>query len=56
MMTKLWYYIEGGSEIFSISISPDHTIHDLREQIKEERSNLLGVNAASLTLSEVRYY
>jgi len=55
-MTKLWYCIEGGSEIFTVSISPEHSIHDLREKIKEERSNLLGVDAASLTLSKVRYF
>ncbi len=55
-MTLLLYCIEGGSEIFNISISPERTIHDLREQIKEERSNILGVNAASLTLLKVCYF
>ncbi len=56
-MTKLWCYVEGERNFFSVSISPDQTIYGLKKQIKEERSNLfLGVDAAIIALSKVCYF
>ena len=55
-MTELWCYIERECEIFSVPFSPHFTIHRLKRQIKIEMSNLLlRVDAASLTLTKVRY-
>ena len=52
----LWCYIEGDNTCFLVIVSPTITIHALKEKIKEERTNLLqGIDAASLTLTKVRY-
>jgi Crinkler effector protein N-terminal domain len=52
-MIKLWCYTEGRRDIFSISISPDRTIDDLKKQIYDEQ--VVGCGSAKLTLTKVRY-
>ena len=54
-MIEIWCSIVGEGEIFPVTTSPQHTIYDLKEQIKEIRTHALSnVDAADLTLWKVR--
>jgi len=52
-MTKLWCYIEGERTTFSVTISPDCTVDDLKKQIHNVES--LECGPRRLTLTKVRY-
>jgi hypothetical protein len=57
----LWCYVEGDETVFDLVFdviaSSTISISKLRQTIKEKRSNILqGIDAASLTLSKVRYF
>lgn len=56
-MNELWCYIEGERDIFSVSMSPNHTIDDLKKQIcDEQHSKLIAqCSPSDLTLKKVRY-
>jgi Crinkler effector protein N-terminal domain len=55
-MIKLWCYTEGRRDVFSISISPDRIIDDLKKQIYDEQvKSIVGCGSARLTLTKVRY-
>ena len=56
-MTELWCYIEGERDIFSVSVSPNHTIDDLKKKICNEQHSKLTVQCSpsDLILKKVRY-
>ena len=56
-MIKLWCYIEGDRDVFSVSISPNDFIDDLKKQIynKGSRRHFVGFDPSDLTLTKVRY-
>ena len=57
-MIVLWCCIEGERDIYSVSISPTHTIIDLKNEIYNGSSSsrsFVGCGAKDLTLRKVRY-
>jgi len=53
---KLWCYVEGDYTYFGVSVSPDHTIDELKERIygKKEKA-FIGCDTSDLYLKKVRY-
>ena len=52
-MTKLWCYIEGECNIFSVSISPNRTIDALKNKVHDEQQ--VQCSPSDLILTKVRY-
>jgi hypothetical protein len=57
-MVRFWCYIEGQSDYFSTSISPDKLIDDLKKQIYTEQQMrfIVQCTPANLTLTKVCYH
>jgi hypothetical protein len=54
-MTELWCHIEGERDYFRVSISPNHTIHDLKEKIYDEQVRfIVECDSGRLALTKVR--
>ena len=52
----LWCYVEGDRNYFSVSIPPNHSIHELKTRIYAKRNNsFVGCDAMDLNLAKVRY-
>ncbi|KAF8490351.1 hypothetical protein F5888DRAFT_1129431 [Russula emetica] len=54
-MTELWCYIQGERDYFRVSISPNHTINDLKKQIYDEQlvQFIVQCSPSDLTLTKV---
>jgi hypothetical protein len=55
-MYQLWCFIEKDNTYFCVVASSTISVNELKKLIKEERSDRIRVDAASLTLSKVRYF
>jgi hypothetical protein len=54
---RLWCFVEGDNTVFPVIASSTLFIGELKDKIKENKSNLLQrVDASSLTLWKVRYF
>ncbi len=55
-MTVLWCYIERQRDIFSVSIPPHHSIHDLKKKIYNEHvQSIIQCQPSDLTIIKARY-
>jgi hypothetical protein len=54
---KLWCYVEGKCDIFSVDVSSDSTIDDLKNEIYIKVSkSFAGCDPMDLTLTKVCYF
>jgi hypothetical protein len=53
----LWCIADGDNTVFSVTVLSSISIDELKNKIKEAKSNFLQrVDASDLTLSKVRYF
>ena len=53
---RLWCYFEGDDTTFLVKVSPDCTIHELKEEIyRKKAKSLVGYDAMNLDVHMVRH-